>query len=86
MEKYYRKFVCSDKHFSGFSTLIDITQIETIDDIVKSFKINLLEVLKENNFENLIEKFNKKEFHIHEITIEHILTSDINELFYICHH
>ena len=86
MEKYCRNFVCCDLHFSGFNIDIDITQMDKIEDIIDSFKTKLILVLQKYNFENLIEEYKKKEFHIHDITFEQILTSDINEIFYICHH
>ena len=86
MEKYCRKFIISDEHFSGFGVDVDITQTDKLDDIVQSVKLKLLEVLKEHNFENLIILFQKKEFHIHSVSMERILTSDKDELFYVCHH
>ena len=43
-------------------------------------------VLRKHNFENLLIEYNKKSFHIHDKTIEDILTSDPDEIFYICHH
>ena len=84
--KYCRRFVCSDEHFSGFSINIDIRQIETIEDIIDIFNKQLLESLKDKNFENLIIILKTKEFHIHSVSIEDILTSEINDLHYICHH
>ena len=86
MEKYERKFITSSETFSGFSVLIDVTQIETLDDIIIIVKKKLNEVLKEYNFEALIEIFKKTEFHIHTHTIEQILTSEINDFFFICDH
>ena len=38
MEKYERKFITSSETFSGFSVLIDLTQIETLDDIILIIK------------------------------------------------
>ena len=84
--KYCRRFVCSDEHFSGFSINIDIRQIETIEDIIDIFNKQLLESLKDKNFENLIMILKTKGFHIHNVSIEDILTSGINDLHYICHH
>ena len=84
--KYCRRFVCSDEHFSGFSINIDIRQIETIEDIIDIFNKQLLESLKDKNFENLIMILKTKGFHIHSVSIEAILTSGINDLYYICHH
>jgi len=86
MEKYERKFVSSSETFSGFSVFIDLTQVETLDDIIIFFKKNLEGVLKENNFEALIDIFKKTPFHIHTHTIEQLLTSEMNEIFFICDH
>ena len=86
MEKYERKFITSSETFSGFSVLIDLTQIETLDDIILIIKKKLDEVLKEYNFEALIDILKKTEFHIHTHTIEQILTSEINDIFFICDH
>ena len=85
-KKYLRRFVCSDDQFSGFGVDIDITQMDSILMIISKFRQELSEILKKHNFENLLKEFNKKKFHIHTITFEEILTSDINEIFYICHH
>jgi len=86
MEKYERKFITSSETFSGFNVLIDLTQIETLDDIILIVKKKLNEVLKEYNFEALIEILKKTEFHIHTHTIEQIFTSEINDIFFICDH
>ena len=86
MEKYERKFVVSCEIFSGYNSMIDITLIESIDDIITFFKKKLESVLKEHNLEALIEILKKTNFHIHSHTIEDILTSDINDIFFICNH
>ena len=39
--KYLRKFVCSDEHFSGYSSLIDLREVETLEDICDKFKKSL---------------------------------------------
>ena len=85
-KKYLRRFVCSDDHFSGFGIDIDITQIDSMLMIISKFRQELSEILKKYNFENLLKEFNKKKFHIHSITFEEILTSDINEILYICYY
>lgn len=84
--KYLRKFVCSDELFSGFSTFIDLREVDTREDICEKFKKRLQNVLQEHNFENLLEHLKKKIFHIHDIKIENILTSDTDDLFYVCFH
>jgi hypothetical protein len=85
-KKYLRKFVCSDDLFSGFGVEIDITQMDSIIMIISKFCKELGGLLREHNFENLLIEYNKKRFHLHDKTIEDILISDPDEIFYICHH
>ena len=86
MEKYEREFIASSEIFSGFKVSIDITQIETLNDIINIFIKKLEDVLKGNNFDALLEILKKNNFHIHTHTIEQILTSEINDIFFICNH
>ena len=65
---------------------IDIRYINTLDDIVKIFLDELKLVLKQNNFEILLEKIIDSEFHIHSHTLEDILTSNPDNIFYVCNH
>lgn len=81
-----RIFVASSELFSGFRVNIDIRYINTLDDIVNIFLNELRLVLKQNNFESLFEKVIDKEFHIHSHTLEDILTSNPDNIFYVCNH
>ena len=81
-----RTFIASSELYSGFRVNIDIRYINTLDDIVKIFLDELKLVLKQNNFEVLLEKVVDKEFHIHSYTLEDILTSNPDHIFYICNH
>ena len=81
-----RIFVASSELFSGFRVSIDIRYIDTLDNIVKIFLDELKLVLKQNNFEVLLEKIVDKEFHIHSHTLEQILTSNPDEIFFVCNH
>ena len=65
---------------------INITEIDTLDDIVKKFLDRLIKVLKENKFEMLVKKVNETKFHIHAYTLEGVLTSERNEILYVCNH
>ena len=38
MENYERAFIASSKLFSGFKVQINITQIDNLNDIIKSIK------------------------------------------------
>ena len=86
MQEYERTFIASSKLFSGFKTTINITEIDNLDNIISIFINRLMDTLKENNFENLIDELKKSKFHIHTNTIEDILVSNPNELFYVCDH
>ena len=83
---YERMFIASSELFSGFRVNIDIRYINTLDDIVKIFLDELKLVLKQNNFEILLEKIIDSEFHIHSHTLEDILTSNPDNIFYVCNH
>jgi hypothetical protein len=86
MNEYERTFIASSETFSGFRVNIPLTNVETIDDIITIFKNELHMVLKKNNFDLLLEKLEISNFHIHEFTIEDILTSKHEDIFYICDH
>jgi len=86
MNEYERTFIASSETFSGFRVNIPLTDVETIDDIITSFKNALHIILKNNNFDLLLEKLEITNFHIHEFTIEDILTSKQEDIFYICDH
>ena len=81
-----RLFVASSELFSGFKVHIDIRYIDNLDDIVNIFLNELRIVLKTNNFENLMNKIVDKEFHIHSHTLEQVLTSNKDEIFFVCNH
>ena len=86
MENYERTFIASSKLFSGFRVSINITQVDNFNDIINLFKKELKNVLKENNFEILVDELKKSKFHIHTATMEDILTSSLNDIFYVCDH
>ena len=86
MENYERVFVASSKLFSGFKVTINITLVDNLDDIIKFFVKNLKEILEKYNFENLLDELKKSKFHIHTVTMEDILVSSINDIFYVCDH
>ena len=81
-----RTFIASSELYSGFRVNIDIRYVNTLDDIVKIFLDEMKLVLKQNNFEVLFEKIVDKEFHIHSYTLEDVLTSNPDHIFYVCNH
>ena len=85
-ENHYRTFEASCETFSGFQVNINITKIDTIDDIIKIFTKKLENVLELNNLVILKEKLNVTKFHIHMTTIEEIFLSSKEDTLYICNH
>lgn len=81
-----RKFIASSDLFSNFEVDICLYNINTIEDIIKEFKSRLREVLEKNNFTNLIKILDNRSFHIHSYTIEEILVSGKDSIFYVCDH
>ncbi len=60
-----------------------LREVETIEDICDKFKKSLQNILQEHNFENLLVNLKKRKFHMHDIKMETILTSDTDDLFYV---
>jgi hypothetical protein len=81
-----RKFIASSDIFSDFTVEISLYQISTIDDIIQKFKEELVELLQKHTFTMLLHILENKEFHIHTYTIDDILSSKIEQVFYICDH
>jgi len=85
-EKHYRTFQASSEYFQGFKVNINITKIDSLDDIINIFIKKLKKVLELNNFEVLLDKLKYGKFHIHAHTLEEILTSDKDDILYVCNH
>ena len=85
-ESTSRLFIASSELFSNFQVKISLYNISTIEDIIVLFKEELNSVLKKNNLTNLMNQLNATNFHIHSYSIEDILTSNPEDVFYICDH
>ena len=83
-----RKFCISDELFSGFETMVDLDEVQSIDGIIKDVLNNAFVVLRQNKFRNLINLLRNKvsSFHIHDYSFGEILISNPNYIFYICCH
>ena len=81
-----RTFIASSNLFSDFTMNISLYKVSSIPEIIDIFSTELRNVLKENNLTLLEKRIDNIEFHIHGYSIEDILTSDINSIFYICDH
>ena len=81
-----RKFIASSELFSNFEVNICLYSVASLEDIIKIFTDELIEVFKKNKLTNLINKVETTNFHIHSNSIEDILTSDKDAIFYVCDH
>ena len=86
MENQMRKFIISSETFSDYEMYISLYDISTIDDIINIMINDLLEKLSALKLTNLVKKINNTNFHIHSNTIEDILVSKSEDIFYICDH
>tara|TARA_B100001094_G_scaffold325266_1_gene379309 strand:+ start:2386 stop:2649 length:264 start_codon:yes stop_codon:yes gene_type:complete len=86
MENQMRKFIISSETFSDYDMYISLYDISTIDDIINIMRNDLIEKLSALKLTNLVKKINNTNFHIHSYTIEDILVSKSEEIFYICDH
>jgi len=82
MSVYNRILVCSSQIFNGFEVKIDIRYYSNLEELINTFKNELLKILKEYKFNVLEEKFNKSNFHIHTHSFDEILLK--NEIIYVC--
>ena len=81
-----RKFIASSDLFSNFQVDISLYEVSTVDEIIKKFVLELKGVLEKNNLSMLVNILNNRKFHIHNYTIEEILISNYDSVFYICDH
>lgn len=81
-----RKFIASSELFSNFEVEISLYSISNIEDIIKIFKDELINLFSKNKLVNLIKKVEEANFHIHSNSIEDILTSESEAIFYVCDH
>tara|TARA_B100001094_G_scaffold105952_1_gene102066 strand:+ start:4999 stop:5262 length:264 start_codon:yes stop_codon:yes gene_type:complete len=86
MDDDIRVFIASSEIFSDYSTQISLYNVSSIDDIIQCFKEDLKNTLETNNFTQLKKKLDETSFHIHGYSIEEILTSKKEDVFYICDH
>ena len=85
-KKDSRLFIASSELFSNFEVEISLDEVSSLEGIVDIFKKELNDVLENSNLINLIKKLEESNFHIHSFTIEDILVSNSEDIFYICDH
>ena len=84
-----RYFQLSTSEFSDiYGCRIDISEINTLKEIIEIFNTNTEDCLKLMGNSGNIEKYNdiKWRFHIHDITIDDIKNAPPQQEFYICDH
>ena len=74
---HMRTFIASSELFCDYTLEISLFNISTMDDIISEFKLSLIKLFEDNNLINLKKIIENKHFHIHDFTIEDILTSSI---------
>tara|TARA_Y100000389_G_C17402542_1_gene486152 strand:- start:894 stop:1157 length:264 start_codon:yes stop_codon:yes gene_type:complete len=79
-----RLFQISSPIFNGYNVNIDLDEYDNINVIVNYVKEQLYLYLKNGNFDVLCDKVNNTMFHIHDVTYENMLMSDVSSIFYIC--
>jgi hypothetical protein len=83
-----RNFQISEKYLWGFTTQINLDEVDSIEQIIKIVLDRCKDFLKNNNMLGLVDHLAmiRKEFHIHEYEFGNILLSKPDEIFYVCCH
>lgn len=81
-----KKFKISDRTFSGYAVDLDMEYYDSLDKICTAVKNNLIQFLKLHNLEILQNQAKQTNFHIHDYSIEDILISDKERIFWCCSH
>lgn len=82
MDENIRKVVFSSSVFGGFTCLVEIDRITSVDDVLCLCVGALTNTLEEYNFTSLLNIIEKMEFHIHDVDMERIHNS--KDTIYIC--
>ena len=81
-----KTFALSSKLFSYYEKKIDITKVDSIEEIIVIVVTELDELLISNHLEILSEKLNEGKWHIHGLSFEEIKKESSPAKFYICDH
>jgi len=76
----------SDKTFQGFEVKLDLSYIDTVDEICIMVKSTLITHLETYKFEILLDKAKNIQFHIHDYEMGKILMMEENQTLWICNH
>lgn len=83
----FRTFQISDDTFWGFRRKLDLDYFDNNEEIVEEMKRQLKLILQAENFEILIERLDKKKFHMPEFG-DILVKAEFNEnnIIYMCSH
>jgi hypothetical protein len=77
-----KEFIFSCPLFGGFRCFLNVTSHSTVTELVRQCVEKLASMLDYNRLEMLLDQLKTKKYHIHDISIETILTSDT--VVYVC--
>ena len=77
-----REFIFSCSLFGGFRCYLNVTSHSTVTELVRQCVDQLTLMLVYNRLEMLLTHLKTKQYHIHDVSIETILTSD--GVVYVC--
>ena len=80
------KFKISGETFSGFTTEVDLDEVDNLEQIINVVINKLRDVITKHNFVILINQLDKCNFHTHGYTFEDVLLSEPDNIFFICNH
>ena len=68
----------------GYRVEIDLDDCDTLDDVIMMATVSLNSFLESNNLLVLQEKVNKINYHIHDVTIDELKNSQLNNHDQVC--
>ncbi len=84
---FERTFEVSNEYLQGYTIILDIRHYENIQQIENELKNKIWNFIVDNNLVNIRENIKIDCFHIHDVSFEHILVNDENNMhFWICSH
>tara|TARA_Y100000591_G_C21843629_1_gene707271 strand:+ start:2548 stop:2850 length:303 start_codon:yes stop_codon:yes gene_type:complete len=83
-----RKFQLSCPVFWGYNKYVDIERYNNLNDIIENVLNSCEEFFRTNNLIDLYEFFKsiKSSYHIHDVTLDTLINSQDDTIFYICRH
>jgi hypothetical protein len=82
----FRTFRFSDDLFQGFTVSLEFDGNATMKSVISDCVQHLRITLKQLRLEILVERLEKKHFHVHDVSMEQIFASSEHVVFWICSH